>query len=57
MTRRDEYARAIRERRAAVRAYEASRDLLDYGRVADAFRAESVAARVYWFSRSLTCRN
>jgi hypothetical protein len=57
MTRRDIYAAAIRERRAAVRAFEASRDLLDYGRVSDAFLAESVAARVYWFTRRLPCRN
>lgn len=57
MTRRAEYAAAIRERRAAVRAFEASRDLLDYGRVSDAFRAERVAWSIYWFTRSLTCRN
>lgn len=56
MTRRDEYAAAIRERRAAVRAYEASRDLLDYGRVAEAFRAEGAAWAIYWFLRSLTCK-
>lgn len=54
MTRRDIYAAAIRERR---RIYEASRDLLDYGRVSDAFRAEAAAWAVYWFARRLSCRN
>jgi hypothetical protein len=55
--RRSNFAAAIRERRRAVRTYEASRDLLDYGRVADAFRAESVAARAYFFTRGIQCKN